>query len=290
MSVIKSPKKIILNSYAKINLILNVLRRREDGYHEVESIMQSINLADRIILSESEDIHIECNHQQIPTDNNSLIYSTAQKILQKYHLKKGVKIEIEKRIPLASGLAGGSANAATILKGINDLYNLGLSFMDLKILGEKLGMDVPFCLQNGTALAYHRGEKIIPLPPIIPPLWLILINPGLEISTQWAYYHLSLEGGFVKKGDIKAMLLAIRKGEPEEISRNLFNSFEELILKTYPQVQIIKERLKDSGALGVLMSGSGPTVFGVMSNQKEAQKVYKKLKPEYPLSWVVQTI
>lgn len=288
--MIKSPKKIVLNSYAKINLILNVLCRREDGYHEVESIMQSINLADRIILSESEDIHIECNHPQIPTDTNSLIYSTAQKILQKYHLKKGVRIEIEKRIPLASGLAGGSANAATILKGINDLYDLGLSFMDLKILGEKLGMDVPFCLQNGTALAYHRGEKIIPLAPIIPPLWLILINPGLEISTQWAYYHLSLEKGFVKKGNIKAMLLAIKKGKPEEISRNLFNSFEELILKTYPQVKMIKKRLKDSGALGVLMSGSGPTIFGVMSNQKEAQKVYEKLKPEYPLSWVVQTI
>lgn len=289
-SILKSTKKITLNSYAKINLILNVLGKREDGYHEIESILQSISLADRIILSEEEDIYIECNHPQIPVDNSSLIYRTAQKILQKISPKRGVKIEIEKRIPVASGLAGGSANAATILRGINELYNLQLSASDLKEMGEELGMDVPFCLQNGTALAYHRGEKLISLAPIIPPLWIVLINPGLEISTQWAYYHLQLGSEQKRRGNIKSMLLAIKKGEPGEIARNLYNSFEELILKNYPEVKRIKDKLRDSGALGALMSGSGPSVFGIMPDKEEAWKAYKRLKLEYPLIWVVQTI
>jgi len=290
LSILKSTKRITLNSYAKINLVLNVLSKREDGYHEIESILQSISLADRIILSEEENISIECNHPQIPIDTHGLIYRTAQKILQNFSEKRGVKIEIEKRIPVASGLAGGSANAATILRGINELYDLHLSSSDLKEIGEELGMDVPFCLQNGTALAYHRGEKLIPLAPIIPPLWIVLINPGLEISTPWAYYHLRLKGKQKEKGNIKAMLLAIKKGDPGEIARNLYNSFEELILKTFPEVKIIKSRLRDQGALGVLMSGSGASVFGIMPNKEKAYQTYERLKKEYPMIWVVQTI
>jgi len=286
-----SRDEMVITSYAKINLVLNILNKRRDGYHEIETIMQSVNLADNLTITKEEGIKIECNNPQIPVDKGSLAYQSAEKILQKYKIKSGVKIRIDKRIPVASGMAGGSANSAAILVGINKIYNLNLSVEDLRRIGEELGMDVPFCLQNGTALAYNRGEKIIPLPPIEPPLWLILINPDLEISTQWAYHNIDLVGNSKRGGDkMKAMLQALKKGIPREIAQNLFNSFEEMIIKRYPEIEKIKSNLMKGGALGALMSGSGPTVFGIMQNKEEALKAYKKLKSEYRSIWLAHTI
>jgi 4-diphosphocytidyl-2-C-methyl-D-erythritol kinase len=183
--------KIEIDSYSKINLTLNILGKRRDGYHNIETIMQSINLADRIFIKEEkEEIKIKCSHPLVPVDTRSLTYRSAEKILSRYRIKKGVKIEIDKKIPLASGMAGGSANSASILVGINKLFALNLSNKVLREMGEELGMDVPFCIQNGTALAYHKGEKVTPLPPINPPLWTIIINPGFEIPTKWAYNNI----------------------------------------------------------------------------------------------------
>jgi len=283
--------KIEIDSYSKINLTLNILEKRRDGYHNIETIMQSINLADRIFIKEEkEGIKIKCSHPLVPVDTQSLTYRSAEKILNRYRIKKGVKIEIDKKIPLASGMAGGSANSASILVGINKLFALNLSNKVLREIGEELGMDVPFCIQNGTALAYHKGEKVTPLPPINPPLWTIIINPGFEIPTKWAYNNLDL--GLIKreKNNTIAMLKALKKGELEGITKNLFNSFEELIIKRCPEIGKIKVRLIEEGAMGALMSGSGPTVFGIAQNKEQALKIYEKLKSEYKSIWAVNTI
>lgn len=284
-------KKIEIDSYSKINLTLNILAKRQDGYHNIETIMQSVNLADRIFIKEEkEGIRIKCNHPLVPVDTQSLTYRSAEKILNRYRITKGVKIEINKKIPLASGMAGGSANSASILVGINKLFALNLSNKDLREIGEELGMDVPFCIQNGTALAYHKGEKVIPLPLINPPLWIIIINPGFEIPTKWAYNSLDLDQIKKEKNNIEAMLKALKERELEGIAKNLFNSFEELVIEKYPEIGKIKDRLTEEGALGALMSGSGPTVFGIAQNKEQALKIYEKLKSEYKLIWVVHTI
>jgi 4-diphosphocytidyl-2-C-methyl-D-erythritol kinase len=284
-------KEIEIDSYSKINLTLNILGKRQDGYHNIETIMQSINLADRIVIREGkEGVKIKCSHPLVPTDTQSLTYRSAEKILNRYRIKKGVKIEIDKKIPLASGMAGGSANSASILVGINKLFALNLSNKDLRQIGEELGMDVPFCIQNGTALAYHRGEKVTLLPPINPPLWIIVINPGFEIPTKWAYNNIDL--GLIKreKNNTIAMLKALKEGRLEGIAENLFNSFEELIIKKYREIGKIKDRLIEEGVLGALMSGSGPTVFGIAQNKEEALKVCEKLKSRYKSIWAVHTI
>ena len=284
-------KEIEIDSYSKINLTLNILGKRRDGYHNIETIMQSINLADRIFIKEEkEGIKIKCSHPLVPIDTQSLTYRSAEKILNRYRIKKGVKIEIDKKIPLASGMAGGSANSASILVGINKLFALNLSNKDLREIGEELGMDVPFCIQNGTALAYHRGEKVTPLPPINPPLWIIIINPGFEIPTKWAYNNIDLGQIKREKNNTKAMLKALKEVRLEEIAKNLFNSFEELIIKKYPEIGKIKDRLIVESALGTLMSGSGPTVFGIARNKEQALKIYKKLNLDYKSIWVVHTI
>ena len=284
-------KKIEIYSYSKINLTLNILGKRQDGYHNIETIMQSINLADRIFIKEEkEGIKIKCNHSQVPIDAQSLAYRSAEKILSRYRITKGVKIEIDKKIPLASGMAGGSANSASILVGINKLFALNLSNKDLRGMGEELGMDVPFCIQNGTALAYHRGEKVTPLSPVNPPLWIVIINPGFEIPTKWAYNNLDLSLIKREKNNTKAMLEALKKGEARGIAKNLFNSFEELIIKKYPEIGKIKDRLIEEGTLGALMSGSGSTVFGIAQNKEKAFKIYKKLKSQYKSIWIVHTI
>ncbi|TFB09164.1 4-(cytidine 5'-diphospho)-2-C-methyl-D-erythritol kinase [Candidatus Atribacteria bacterium MT.SAG.1] len=284
-------KKIEIDSYSKINLTLNILAKRQDGYHNIETIMQSVNLADRIFIKEEkEGIRIKCNHPLVPVDTQSLTYRSAEKILNRYRITKGVKIEINKKIPLASGMAGGSANSASILVGINKLFALNLSNKDLREIGEELGMDVPFCIQNGTALAYHKGEKVIPLPLINPPLWIIIINPGFEIPTKWAYNSLDLDQIKKEKNNIEAMLKALKERELEGIAKNLFNSFEELVIEKYPEIGKIKDRLTEEGALGALMSGSGPTVFGIARNKEQVLRIYEKLKSEYRLIWIVHTI
>jgi len=285
-------KEIKINSYSKINLTLNILGKRLDGYHNIETIMQSTNLADKISIKEDkeEGVKIECSHPQVPVDAQSLAYRSAEKILNQYRITKGVKIEIDKNIPLASGMAGGSANSASILVGINKLFALNLSNTDLSGMGEELGMDVPFCIQNGTALAYHRGEKVTPLPPINPSLWIVIINPGFGIPTKWAYDNLNLSLIKRENNNTKAMLEALNKGKVQEITNNLFNSFEKLMIKKYPKIGKIKDRLIEEGALGALMSGSGPTVFGIAQGKEKALEICKKLKSEYKSIWVVQTI
>ena len=284
-------KEIEIDSYSKINLTLNILGKRQDGYHNIETIMQSVNLADRIFIKEEkEGIEIKCSHPLIPVDTQSLTYRTAEKILNRYRVTKGVKIEIDKKIPLSSGMAGGSANSASILVGINKLFALNLSNKDLREIGEELGMDVPFCIQNGTALAYHKGEKVTSLFPINPPLWVIIINPGFEIPTKWAYNNIDLDRIKKEKNNTEDMLKALKDRELPGIAKNLFNSFEELAIKKYPEIGKIKDRLIEEGAMGALMSGSGPTVFGIAQNKEQALRIYEKLKSEYKLIWAVQTI
>ena len=151
-------------------------------------------------------------------------------------------------------------------------------------------MDVPFCIQNGTALAYHKGEKVLPLSPINPPLWVIVINPGFKISSEWAYNNIDLDQIKEVKNNTKDMIKALKKGEHEEIAKNLFNSFDGLMIKKYPEIEKIKDRLIKEGVLGALMSGSGPTVFGIARNKEHALKIYERLKSEFISIWVVRTV
>jgi len=283
--------KIEIKSYAKINLILNVLSKREDGYHNIESIMQSISLADKVTISERiNGIKIDCDHHYVPTDLESLAYRTAGKILDECNLKKGINIKINKKIPLASGLAGGSTNSATILTGINKLYHLGLTNDRLREIGGELGMDIPFFVQNGTALAYHKGEKVTHFESVQPSLWLVILNPGFEVSTRWAYQNLNFEKNNIKVDRINKMIIALKTGKPEEIAKNLYNSFEKSVIRKFPEIGKIKETLINEGALGALMSGSGPTIFGIAKNKDVALKIYSNIKSKYNLIWVVHTI
>lgn len=284
-------KKIEIKSYAKVNLLLNVLSRCEDGYHNIESIMQSISLADKVTIGERlHGINIDCNHRLVPTGFESLAYRTAEKIINECHLKKGIDIKINKEIPLSSGLAGGSTNAATILTGINKLYHLGLTSEKLREIGGELGMDIPFFVQNGTALAYHKGEKVAHFESLVPPLWLVILNPGFEVSTRWAYQNLNIKKNNIKADRINKMITALKKGTPEEIAKNLYNSFEKLVIEKFPEIAKIKKTLIEAGALGALMSGSGPTVFGITKNKDAAFKIADSIKSNYHFIRVVQTI
>lgn len=284
-------KKIEFRSYAKVNLILNVLSKCEDGYHNIESIMQSISLSDKVTISERKSgINISCNHDLVPTDFESLAYRAAEKILIECDGDQGVNIKIDKEIPLASGLAGGSTNAASILTGINKLYNLGINSGKLREIGGELGMDIPFFIQNGTALAYHKGEKIAHFESINPPLWLVIVNPGFEVSTHWAYQNLDVKKNNLKKDRINKMILALKNGNPELIAENLYNSFEELMNEKFPETEDLKNDLIKAGALGALMSGSGPTIFGIAKNKNDAFNIVERMKFSSKFIRIVHTI
>lgn len=282
--------EVKIESYAKINLVLNILSRREDGYHDIESIMQTISLSDKVTLKEKlKGINIICDHAQVPVNEGGLAYRTAEKILSECKIGKGIQIKINKKIPLASGLAGGSSNSAAILKGINSIYHLGLTDDKLKKIGEELGMDIPFFIRGGTALAYDRGEKVHHYN-VKSPLWLIVINPGFEVSTLWAYRNLDIQKDRLPREYIDRMTTALKSGNPGEISRNLHNSFERTVIKKFPEVGYIKERLIKEGVMGASMSGSGPTVFGIAKNKDSALKIYNRMRCEYRLIWLVHTV
>ncbi|MFH1563131.1 MAG: 4-(cytidine 5'-diphospho)-2-C-methyl-D-erythritol kinase [Nitrospirota bacterium] len=260
---------------AKINLFLNVLGKRQDGYHELETILQKIELYDTVILEEKEEgIELECH--QVPGAEN-LSYKAASLLKQELKIKKGVKIRIEKNIPIAAGLGGGSSDAATTLIGLNKLWEIGLSQNDLIRLASKLGADVPFFINDsGLALGTGIGTIITPLSDL-PPFWLVIICPEIKISTAKVYEGLNfmLTNEPINSKIIKAV---IKEGNIEKISRLLSNTLERVVLPQYPMIKRLKEELLHAGALGALMSGSGSTVFGIARTKIEADNIYNKLQ------------
>lgn len=263
---------IIVPAPAKINLALKIKGLRTDGFHEVELIMQSISLHDRIEIRKNKGgISIKTSDSSLPIDRANLAYRAAEEILAYANLSAGVDIYIEKNIPVAGGLAGGSTDAAAVLMGINKLFDLSLAEEVLQNLAAKLGSDVPFCLHGGTAFAYGRGEKIRQLPDI-ERLDLLIINPGIPISTPWAYAQYDRLG---KESSIpvEKLLKHIETGQEISWQEGWANDLEEVVLEEYQELALIKERLKGLGVPFVLMSGSGSTVFAVLENQEQGERI-----------------
>lgn len=269
--------RILEKAPAKINLSLDVTRKRPDGYHEVEMIMTTIDLADRIELTElaEDEVRVSSHNRFVPDDQRNLAYQAAKLIKDRYNVKKGVSIMITKVIPVAAGLAGGSSDAVATLRGLNRLWNLNLSAETLAELGAEIGSDVSFCVYGGTALATGRGEKIkhISTPP---HCWVILAKPTIGVSTAEVYRALKLDG--IEHPDVQGMIEAIEEKSFQKMCSRLGNVLESVTLDMHPEVAMIKNQMKRFGADAVLMSGSGPTVFGLVQYESKVQRIYNGLR------------
>lgn len=269
--------KLMIKAPAKINLTLDVLHKRPDSYHEVEMIMTTVDLADRLELESlnKNEIRIISHNRFVPDDSRNLAYQAAKLLKDRYGIKKGVSIQIDKIIPVAAGLAGGSSDAAAALKGLNRLWNLGLSLDELAEIGAEIGSDVSFCVYGGTALATGRGEKIEHLPAP-PNCWVVLAKPTIGVSTGEVYKNLRLDR--MKRPDTRAMIEAIKENNYEKMCQNMGNVLESVTLHAHPEVALIKEQMIRFGADAVLMSGSGPTVFGLIRHDSRMHRVYNCLR------------
>lgn len=270
-------KELKLNAYAKVNLSLDVLGRRPDGYHEVETVLHTLELHDTVVLRESEGgIRVMCDHRRVPSDEQNLVFRTAQLLRDAAGSLRGVEIEIRKRIPPASGLGGGSSDAAVTLLGLAQMWKLRLDHSQLLELAGQVGSDVPFFLVGGAALATGRGERLRYLPTL-PTTWVVVVCPDVEVSTAWAYAHLDFTRGS-RRPDTQRLVEALRAEEVAAVARELCNVFEPLIFAHHPQVAVLKRRLLELGALGASMTGTGPAVYGLFAGEAEARKAAESLQ------------
>ena len=270
--------KIYEKAPAKINLVLDALHKRDDGFHEVEMIMTMVDLADRLTMESlsRDQIIITSQVGYIPLDEKNLAFQAAKLIKERYKVKQGVYIHLDKKIPVAAGLAGGSSDAAATLRGLNRLWRLNISEQELCELGAELGSDVPFCVTGGTALATGRGEILTPIASP-PQCWVVLAKPSINVSTADVYGRFRVN--HVKKHpSVQTMIDAINKGSFNDVCDNLGNVLEDVTLNLYPEVRQIKESMIRLGADGVLMSGSGPTVFGLVSKEAKLSRLYNGLR------------
>ncbi|UAC50138.1 4-(cytidine 5'-diphospho)-2-C-methyl-D-erythritol kinase [Bacillus aquiflavi] len=269
--------RLLMKAPAKINLSLDALYKRLDGYHEVEMVMTTIDLADRLELSslDSNEIKVVSHNRFVPDDERNLAYQAAKLLKDRFSINKGVLISLEKIIPIAAGLAGGSSDAAAFLRGLNKLWGLGLSLDKLAELGAEIGSDVSFCVYGGTALAKGRGEKIIQLPPP-PTCWVILAKPFVGVSTADVYQRLNLST--IRHPNTNALIQALKSNDYLQVCRHVENVLEDVTFKMHPEVAQIKEQMKRFGADGVLMSGSGPTVFGLVRHDSRMHRIYNGLR------------
>lgn len=269
--------KISVKAPAKINLSLDVLHKRDDGYHEVKMVMTTIDLADRldITLLKDDIIQVESTNGVIPNDKRNLAYKAAELLKERFAVKQGCHIEITKKIPVAAGLAGGSSDCAAALRGLNKLWQLGLSLDELAELGAEIGSDVAFCVYGGTALATGRGEIIEKIASPVPA-WVILAKPSQGVSTEDIYGQLDVSTCF--HPDVDAMIQAIEERDYKNMCAQLGNALEDVTLKLYPKVAKLKGKMKQLGADGVLMSGSGPTVFGLTQYDTKMKRIVNGLR------------
>lgn len=271
--------ELIIESYGKINLGLDILYKRKDGYHELRTIMQQISLKDTIILKEIEEgIIIESNSSEIPLDSTNLVYKAWEKLSKINKIDKGIHIKINKEIPVAAGLAGGSTNAASVLKGLNEFWDLDLSEEELRTIGKDIGADVPYCIIGGTALAEGIGENLTKLKSFAGH-HILLINPGIGISTEDVYSKLDLEDK--NRMDVNSIISSIESNDLELLSKNMINGMEKVVISENPIIGEIKQDILDCGAIGALMSGSGPTVFGLFQEEEKLDYCKEKLSKKY---------
>lgn len=269
---------ISLKALAKINLGLDVVRRREDGYHEVRMIMQTIHLYDRLKITKMKTpgIEIHSNLPFLPVNENNLVYKAGKLLMDEFGILEGVRVDLLKRIPVAAGMAGGSSDAAAMLYGMNQLFGLKLSRQALMERGVTIGADVPYCLMRGTALAEGIGEKLKQLPPMVK-CPVLIAKPQISVSTKFVYQNLKLDEHTVHP-DIDRLIQDIRNKDLQAAARDMGNVLETVTIPNYPVIAQIKEQMMHSGAVNSMMSGSGPTVFGLFENEKQAKKAYDDMK------------
>lgn len=270
--------EITLKALAKINLGLDVIRRREDGYHEVRMVMQTIHLYDRLDIARSHEpgIRIQSNLNFLPVNENNLVYKAGKLLMDEFDITDGVEVKLTKRIPVAAGMAGGSTDAASMLYGMNQIFDLGLSRKALMERGVQIGADVPYCLMRGTALAQGIGEKLSQLPPMVK-CPVLIAKPAVSVSTKFVYQNLKLDE-YTKHPDIDALIGAIKRKDFAGICGNMGNVLESVTIPNYPVIAEIKDKMMEAGAAHAMMSGSGPTVFGVFEDEATAQHARDVMK------------
>lgn len=283
-------KSIRLKARAKINLTLDVVGKREDGYHLLESVMQTVALYDGIVIERipEDAIVIEANLPWLPKDERNLAYKAAHLMRKNYNIQEGVCIQIDKRIPVAAGLAGGSSDCAAVLVGMNRLFDLGLKRWELQKLALTLGSDIPYCIQRGTALAEGVGEILTPIKSDCPVCYVVLAKLPVSMSTAVVYGGLQLDD-IEKHPNAKKMIAAMEAGDIAEMGRNLGNVLESVSIPMQPKIAKIKEEMIALGAEGALMSGSGPTVFGLFQDEAVAKRAAAKIRRKFGLKEVFAT-
>ena len=279
-----------LRALAKINLGLDVVGKRADGYHEVRMIMQTIQMYDVLEIQKKEEpgISLTTNIPYVPTDERNLVYKAAKMLMDEFHVKEGLSMNLEKFIPVAAGMAGGSSDAAAAFVGVNRLFGLGLSENDLMKRAVKVGADVPYCVMRGTALAEGIGEKLTRLPRL-PHCYVLVGKPGVNVSTKAAYESLRLDDPAMVHPDIDGMAQAIRQNDLEGVISRMGNSFEPEIIRKYPVIQEIKDLMESGGARKAMMSGSGPTVFGIFYEKEKMEQAAAAIRESHLAKTVFAT-
>ena len=282
-------REIKLKAMAKINLGLDVVRKREDGYHEVRMIMQTIRMYDQIMLTEQKEpgIKVKTNVSFLPVNEDNLVYKAAKLLMDEFQVTSGVEIDLRKFIPTAAGMGGGSSDAEAVLVGVNRMFKLGLSKQQLMERSVAIGADVPFCVLRGTALAEGIGEVLTPLPPL-PKCFVLIAKPPINVSTKFVYTNLRANE-LTWHPDIDGQIQALRDGDLEEVCRKMGNVLENVTIPAYPIISTIKEKMLQCGAVNAMMSGSGPTVFGIFSEREQAEKAAELLREEEKIRQVFVT-
>ena len=269
----------LIKAYAKINLGLDVVKRLENGYHEVKMVMQTIGIYDEILLEKTDSgIIVTTDSRELPKAGDNLVLKAAKLMAEHYQISGGMRIHLKKRIPVAAGMAGGTTDAAATMKGINRLFDLGCTLQELMELGVKLGADVPYCILGGTALAEGIGERLTALPPA-PDCYVLVAKPDISVSTKYVYEHLDA-AGIPEHPDIDGMVRAIEEGSLQGVLDRMENVLESVTARDYPVINAIKSRMKELGAVNSLMSGSGPTVFGIFIEEETVREAGRQIMRE----------
>ncbi|MDF2523238.1 MAG: 4-(cytidine 5-diphospho)-2-C-methyl-D-erythritol kinase [Clostridiales bacterium] len=274
---------------AKINLSLDVTGKRPDGYHIVKMIMQSIDLHDNVFIEVADGgIEVTSDCYWLPSGSENIAYKAAKIMFDRFGINKGIKIRIEKRIPVAAGLAGGSTDAAAVLKGINQLFKLDIDESELMIIGKQIGADVPYCIKGGTMLAEGIGEILTELAPL-PEVYLVLVKPKIGVSTAWVYKNLNINQE-LDRPDTEVLITAIKDNRLDVLAKGMKNVLETVTISKYKVIQEIKTKLLELGALGSMMSGSGPTVFGIFDSLDSAQYALDRIKTDRWECFLTKTV
>jgi len=278
-------KKVVTKAFAKINLSLDVLGKLDNGYHEVQMVMQSVSVFDLVTVTKiKKGIELSTNLPYLPLDNNNLAYRAAEEFFKYTGITEGVSIDISKRIPVGAGLAGGSSNASAVLKAMNKLFGTGLSLKQLCSIGVNIGADVPYCILGGTRLAEGIGEKLSSLPKM-PKCTIVLVKPAFSISTKSVYEKIDSCTDY-SRPDTKKLIKGLKDANLEDITASMGNVLEEVSIAEHPILSTVKDELMNLGAVHAQMSGSGPTIFGIFKTYDEARNAKKALWGKYKTVYI----